>query len=167
MINKIKSIAICSFLILIILSLIILFNKNQTPNLQIDKLKEDKTNATKTIYESLPTKLSYSEYINDRNKYYNMNISLIGFLRYKLEGNENSGTYNEYITDDFNQEIKLTNIPQQYRNLFVIKQTSKELYNVSGIFRYKFKSIEVEVFNITLTERPSQIVAREVKNLKS
>ena len=159
--RNIKSTVAIGFIILIVLS-VILLNINKTPNMEVVELKDNKTNTTKIIYESIPIKLSFSEYINDKEKYDGRIITLAGFLRYELEGTENVGVYNEYIVDDFNNKIKLQNIPQQYRKLFVMKETSKELYNVTGTFKRKFRDAELEVSKIIIIVRPSQIIAREV-----
>lgn len=160
--QNIKLAVAISFTILIAVSAIFLLNINKTPNIEVLELKENKTNITKTTYESMPAKFSFSEYINNKEKYDGKTITLTGFLRYRLDGTENVGVYNEYVVDDFNNEIKLQNIPQQYKKLFIVKETSKEIYNVTGTFRRKFRDAELEVSDIITTGRPSQMVMKKV-----
>lgn len=156
------TISISILVILLISVMWFIMDRNHQVNIKTEEIKNISSNTTKIIYEPIPIKLSFSEYINNKERYDGKIITLTGFLRYGLEGTENVGVYNEYIVDDFNNEIRLQNIPQEYRKLFIIKETSKELYNVTGTFKRKFRDIGLEVSNIIKTERTSQMVAREV-----
>lgn len=164
-INKSKLfLAITTAVLVITLILLIWFVLNRNDQyIKIEEVKNISSNITKIIYESVPINFSFSEYINNKEKYDGKIITLTGFMRYRLEGTENAGVYNEYIVDDFNNEIKLQNIPQQYRKLFIVKGTSKELYNVTGTFKRKFKNVELEVSTIIVTERPARVIAREIQ----
>ena len=86
---------------------------------------------------------------------------MTGFLRYKLEGTGNSGIFKEVIVDDFGNEIDLVNIPNLYRKHFVKRETTEELYNVTGNFKRTFKSANIDVDKITVTERPLTILERK------
>lgn len=155
--KNIKIIIALGLIISIVLSLIFLLNRNTTPAVEIADLKETKTNTTEAISESVPVKILFSEYLNNKEKYENKPVTLTGFLRYKLEGTDNVGVYVELIVDDYGSEIKLQNIPKEYRKLFVPKETTKELFNVTGIFQRKYQSAEIEVSKIVSTERQMQI----------
>ena len=55
----------------------------------------------------------------------------------------------------------MVNIPKQYKPLFVMKETSKELYNVSGIFKKRYKNAEIAVLSITPAARPIEQITKE------
>lgn len=154
-----KLVIITCVIILFLLIGIFLFKNYNKSEIKDIKLEEVKT--TKIVYESIPINVSFLEYIDNKERYENSNLSLVGFLSYELEGSGNTGVYNEYILDDFSNKISLVNIPKQYKPLFVMKETSKELYNVSGIFKKRYKNAEIAVLSITPAARPIEQITKE------
>ncbi len=146
-----------AIVVILLLALFILPETKKELNIEVVELKDITSNKTETIQESTPIKISFSEYLNSKEKYENKPITLTGFLRYKLEGTDNVGVYVEVIVDDYGNEVRLQNIPKEYRKLFVPKETTKELYNVTGTFRRKYQTAEIEVSKITSTERQTQV----------
>ena len=116
-------------------------------------------NETRIVYESVLLKIIFSEYLSEIED--NKNITITGYLRFKFEGTEEIGVYNEYIIDDDNNEIRLQNIPPEFHKFFIPKQTTKELYNVTGVFKHNLNEIKVD--NIINTSRPTKTISKEVK----
>lgn len=150
-------VAVCCIFLAIILVLF-LYNYTKPLRVSITELKDNQSNVSTIVYKTIPIKISFSEYLDNPNKFNNVNITLTGRLKYQLDGTENVGVYNEYTVDDDNKEIRLRNIPQQYHDLFISRQTTKELYNVSGTLRLKYKILEFDVTTIIATERPTQVI---------
>ena len=151
---------IATIVIILFLVLFILPQTKKELNIKVVEVKDVPTNITKTMYEYTPMKVAFSEYIDNKEKFDNTNVTLIGYLRYKLEGTETIGVYNEYLVDYFDNEIRLQNIPQQYRKFFIKKQTTNEVYNVTGTFKRKYKNAELDVSKIILAEKPMQVISK-------
>jgi len=149
--------------VIIFIILIYALQHRKSPAVQEDIiiLKIRTINRTATIYETVEAKSSFEEYLKNKDKYDGTVLNLTGFLRYKLEGTGNSGIFKEVIVDDFGNEIDLVNIPNLYRKHFVKRETTEELYNVTGNFKRTFKSANIDVDKITVTERPLTILERK------
>lgn len=157
--------AVVSILILALLIYTIPHRKNPDVQESIVIQKIRTVNRTVTIYETVELKSSFDDYLKNKDKYDSTVINLTGFLRYKLEGTGNSGIFKEVIVDDFGKEIDLVNIPNLYRKYFVKRETTKELYNVTGTFKRTFKGANIDVDKIIFTERPLTILERKTTML--
>lgn len=116
----------------------------------------------KFISESVPVKNSFSEYTNPRSRIDMTNLTLAGFLRDKSKGTVDASARDLYMVDDYNVEIRLSGVPQEYLKFFVMNQTTREIYNVSGVFTRNPKKSRLDVSSIVLTERQMQIIEKEV-----
>ena len=134
------------------------FDESQQP---IKKPKTVLVNKTATIYETVFVKSSFDDYLKDKEKYDNTIVTLTGFLRYKFEGSGTSGSFQEVVVDDNGNEISLVNVPSLYRKLFVKRETTKELYNVTGTFKRAFKDANIDADKIQITERQTTILEKQ------
>jgi len=123
----------------------------------------------KTIIELIPSNISFKEYLENKDKYNNKNVTLVGFLQNKLEGSITSGIYVDFLVDDFENEIDLLKLTSEQKELFTKKGITKELYNVSGVLKRRYKGLDLEVSKIVPSERPvieakKQIIVLEKLN---
>jgi uncharacterized protein YkwD len=118
------------------------------------EIPED-TNKTKivTVDQTIPSKISFSKYIENPYNYDKKEVTLKGFLRRFVRGDGDSGVYVESIVDDGGNEIDLVNLDSQLKSYFPNKGITKDIYLVKGIFDRKYKTLELQTKTITITER--------------
>ena len=98
--------------------------------------------------EEIPVNISFEEIIQNYESFYNIEYSLAGYLNRRLESRGAGGIYIEYIEDDFGNEINLINLKKNQLALFPKDNSSMDLFNVTGIFKRKYKDIEIDVLTI-------------------
>jgi len=129
----------------------------------VDKTFESHT--TVTINE--PVDLSIERYVKNASSYIGP-ISMIGYLREELIGDEMLGERHYYIIDEDNNRVELSLDATEvaaYDLKFVAGETSKDTYNVSGIYRYLDYEYTLDVTSIERQDRPMHEV--EVDKLEN
>ncbi len=133
----------------------------------LSEVKEEVTEeepAIKTIFynETLSSKISFKEFLENIYDIEGEEIELKAFLKRYIKGTETAGVYVESISDDYDNTIDLIKMGYSYRSLFPKKGTTKEVYKIRGIFRRKYKTLLLEPKKIELSERnPEGIVTKK------
>ncbi len=100
------------------------------------------------------TTVSFSKFDNTTDVKYNQKVDQLGYLRQEVN---DKGITKKYLMDDRGRKIELMlrgiSQGEQYDNLFVMDETSKQVYNVSGIYRYELNKFIIEVDEIILAEK--------------
>ena len=100
------------------------------------------------------TTASFDKFMNITDVKYIADVSQIGYLRQEVT---DKGITKKYLIDDRGRKIELMlrglSQGEQYDSLFVTDETSKQLYNVSGIYRYEMNRFVIEVDTIVTAEK--------------
>jgi len=147
-------------LIVIILGIIFLYYYNQYI---IDGGILDEAEIGQPIFEESSVKISFIEYLNSYKDYDDKKATLTGFLSRGIKKLGSGGVYVEYIEDDFNNGITLLNLKKEQISLFPKTGTTKELYNVTGKFKRKYKGLDFQVTEIIKTERQKILIKKDLK----
>ncbi|MGV8140938.1 MAG: hypothetical protein ACP5NW_00700 [Candidatus Woesearchaeota archaeon] len=107
--------------------------------------KQVERNVTVIYYK--PMNLSFEKLMSITDTTYSSNVSIIGYI-----GEESP---NRYILDDFNNRITATIIDERldaYSILFA--NNSKQVYNITGNYRYSSDRFSIEVNALTPIRKP-------------
>jgi hypothetical protein len=138
-------------------------NNNLHTNISsVSKIDINKTYINKTITKKIEENISFNSFLNNKQEYNNKIVSLKGFLRHKLVNisGKDISLWVYFIVDDYDNEIILTKINTQQERLFVLKGTTKEIYNVTGTFVASEPIIEI--INISLSKREIWIIKETI-----
>jgi hypothetical protein len=143
---KIIGIGLCVLIFLFWLGLAILSTEiNSGPKL-VEK------NVSVTTFNI--TTVSFNRFNNITDIKYTERVNQLGYLREELN---DKGITKKYLVDDRGRKIELMlrGISQgaQYDELFVMEDTSKQLYDVTGIYRFEINRFFIEVDSITTAEK--------------
>jgi hypothetical protein len=109
-------------------------------------------NVSVTTYGYAP--ISLAKYMNINDVKYSEEIREIGYLRQERTDKD---LIKKYVVDDNGNKIELMlrgiSQGEKYDNLFHTGLTSKEIYNISGTFRFEVNRYVIEVDNITVEYR--------------
>jgi len=125
----------------------------------------------KTVFynETLTNKISFKEYLDDVYEADEKNVTLKALLkRYIKALGGGSGVYTESIVDDYDNTIDIMNIDNELKKSFPHLGTTKEVYEVNGIFKRKYKTLHIKVETILPSERDpaGQVQKKRVINYK-
>jgi hypothetical protein len=139
---KIFAIAMCCVVVLFWIGLAALsIEYNSGPKIIVK-------NVSVTTYGYVP--ISLSKFMNITDVKYSERVIQKGYLRQELT---DKGIIKKYIVDDKNNKIELMlrgiSQSEQYDKLFSTGETTKAVYNVSGIFRFEINRYIIDVDNIT------------------
>jgi len=142
MIIKIFAITLCCIVVLFWIGLAALsFEYNPGPRI-IAK------NVSITTYSYTP--VSLVKFMNISDIKYSENIIQLGYLR---EEKTDQGFIKKYLVDDKSNKVELLLDSNSqgaiYNKLFIMDNTTKELYNITGIYEFKINGFMIEVENIT------------------
>jgi len=115
----------------------------------------ENVNKTKIVMinKTIPSQISFSEFLENISYYDKKSVTLKGFLRRYIQGNKMSGVYMGSIVDDNGNNIDLTGLNKDQKELFPHEGITQELYQVKGVFRKKYNKLGLEVHEISQTER--------------
>lgn len=112
----------------------------------------NETNNMTSINLSQPvpslTKIDFSEYLTNTDKYVGQTIILQGRLVDVLEGTKTSGKYVQFIIDDNDNRIELTKLNSVQLSIFSDTK-SASIYEVTGILKRTYARTYIEASNIT------------------
>ena len=142
LIVKILAIIICSIVVLFWIGLAIMsIEINPGPHIV-------SRNVSVTTYYYDP--ISFDRLMNISDVKYSEMLTQKGYLR---EEKTDKDFIKKYIVDDKGNKIELIMVGisqgNQYDNLFVTNETSRNPYNVTGTFRFEINRYIIEVDNIT------------------
>lgn len=111
--------------------------------------------------EEVEEQTSFTEYLSNYADYDKEKVTLTGFVSRGIEKLGSGGVYVEYIVDDFDNGITLLNLNKEQIRLFPKTGTTDELYNITGIFKRKYKGLDLQVTEIIKTERQKILIKKE------
>lgn len=106
-----------------------------------------------TENETINTKYSFENYLNDVYTAEGKNVKLNGFLSRYVRGDGTAGIYVEVLVDDYGDEIDLIDLSSGEKSLFPENGRTPTIYEVSGVFKRTYKTLELEVNSISNSDR--------------
>jgi len=139
---KILAIAVCCIVVIFWIALAILsIEINSGPKIITQ-------NVSVTTYAF--TNISLERFMNITDIKYSENVAQLGYLSEETTSN---GFIKKYLVDDNGNRIELLldayAQDREYEKLFIMGNMTKQLYNVTGTFRFKMNGFVIEVENIT------------------
>ncbi len=147
--------------IIAILTLVILANINATEKI----IEERKSFKTIEYNETVSNEITFKEYLENIYSIEGTEANIKGFLRRYVkytDDKNNVGVYLEAIADDNNNTLQIISMNQELRKFFPKKGTSTEIYQIKVKFRRNYKTLLLDISDITLSQRdPIRVVKKE------
>ncbi len=98
--------------------------------------------------------VSYKKVFDNSRLYHSQRHSVKGYLyyEYSYDMDKEIGTYTPYVVDDFNRCMGLDRLNSSQRSLFIKRNKTEQIYNVSGVILRTYPGFRIEVSSIEPTE---------------
>ncbi len=132
------------FIIVILLSIVVGFYAafSEVKELSFENITRSKI---VTVNQTLSSKISFSQYLQNISYYDKKEIVIQGFLRRHVRGDLTAGVYVESILDDEGNELDLIDFNYKSVPYFPVNGTTNEIYSINGIFKRQYKTLQLQV----------------------
>ena len=145
-------------LIVLLIGLIIFLTFSNVTEEVVENV--NKTKIVEVDQKTIPSEISFSEYIENPYEYDKEEVTLKGFLKRSIEGRGAAGVQIVSIVDDYDNEIKLEGEYTQLKIIIPEIGKTDTLYSVKGTFEREYRTLNLQTETITPTERDP---ARQIK----